>query len=65
MTKVYLVVTLIINGVSTPGDTVDGWHRMEMADMETCRRAAEYGNKRKLPAGGVDDIILHCETEAE
>lgn len=65
MTKIYMVVTLIINGASIPGDAVDGWHRMEMPDMAACTRAADRGNKRALPGDGLDDIVMHCETVSE
>ena len=61
MAKIYLVVTLIINGAAVSGDSIDGWHRMQMADMPACERAADRGNARGVTLKGVDRIVMHCE----
>lgn len=61
MKTIYLVVTLFINGVPTPGDTVDGWHRLSMPDMATCLRAANRGNNRPPVVGDINDIMFTCE----
>lgn len=61
MSKIYLVVTLIINGATVSGDSIDGWHRMQMTDLAACERAADRGNAREVSPKGVDRIVLHCE----
>jgi hypothetical protein len=62
MTTIYLVVTLFVGGVAVPGDTVEGWHRLEMPDMAHCLSAAMRGNHYP-PAVPVryDDVGFHCE----
>lgn len=67
MVTAWLLITLVINGVSTPGTKVDGWGPRPMANMETClKRKADlyYWKAQVLPAetpyGVVTDITAEC-----
>jgi hypothetical protein len=61
MTKtIFLVVQIMINGAWVDGDTLDGWHRMQMPDMATCIRAMNRGN-HVMPPANLEDVLFSCE----